>query len=184
MCKQVCPHLFPLDQWFWSIYLQEQSCAIIPLCMFVCAHVHVLSVNFVCLVVPFTISIFFCPQTHASLRGACLFMPFCFFFSPLYALAGMQMFSIYDCICVRSRAEWLQQSQVLPRELVRAVAVLFVFHCCSNNGSPRAGSPPNWETTERVRRGESDRVAFTPARLHTHQHSHLLFLQSRAEHAG
>lgn len=80
---------------------------------------------------------------------------FCFF-SPLSALAGMQMFSIYDCICVRSRAEWLQQSQVLPRELVRAAAVLFVFHCCSNNGSPRAGSPPNWETTERarVRRGK------------------------------
>lgn len=64
-------------------------------------------------------------------------------------------------------SEWLQRSRVLPREPVCAATVLFVFHCCSNNGSPWADSSPNWETTER-KRARGDGAAFTSAQLHTH----------------
>lgn len=72
--------------------------------MFVCARVHVLSVNFVCLVVRFSVSIFFLP-TNTCIITWRLFVYAILVFFPLYALAGMQMFSIYACICVRSRAE-------------------------------------------------------------------------------
>lgn len=38
VCKHVCPHFFPADLWFWSIYQEEQHCNVILCvnCVYMC----------------------------------------------------------------------------------------------------------------------------------------------------
>ena len=63
--------------------------------------------------------------------------------------------------------ERLLQSQVLPREIACAVTALFVFQCSSNNGSPRAHSQANLETTQRSDGATLHTVSPTHTLTHT-----------------
>lgn len=150
----VCAFPPPLDLWFWSIYQEEPPSSII-LCV----------LCFVCVCVG-NVDIFLTPHTCHD-RRSCdpLFIS-----HPICVSKRMQMLTEgwYVCIlkgCGVSECSALECCQ--GSRCVRAAAALFVFHCCSNNGSPWADSPPNWETTER-KRARRDGAAFTSAQLHTH----------------
>lgn len=124
--------------------------------------------------------VYFCCAPR-SLFSGCAFYHLPFFFLPTHKSLAQTRTRLLVCallflrislqasvslrhslarVCV-GELEWLRRSRVLPGELARAAAALFVFHCCSNNGSPWAGSPPNWETAAREWDAvQSDRVAF------------------------
>lgn len=155
LCANTPALIFPLGNlWFWSIYLQEQSCTMIPCVFLLCAQVPV----FWLCVLP---SAFFFLPTHKSLaQTRTRFLVCALLFLRISLQASVSLRHSLARVCV-GELEWLRRSRVLPGELARAAAALFVFHCCSNNGSPWAGSPPNWETAAREWDAvQSDRVAF------------------------
>lgn len=149
-----------------------KSCTII---LWVCVSVCVcLCLSFFCFSFQLTIS-----STLHNLLSACVFFFYGIWFLSICIHKYMLILEVglHMCAFKSWGSEWLQQSQVLPREPVRAVAVLFVFRRCSNNGSPWAGSPSNWE---REKERES-RAAFTLAQLHTHRLTHLPYQQSHTQ---
>lgn len=173
LAVNTCVLVFLLFLWFWSIYQETPWCD--SFCACVCWESDITHGS--CFACEIKQSI---TQPYRSIDAICLVL--LVLFVPICIDKYMQMLGLTAYMCVHVQElwnEWLQRSQVLPGELLRVVAVLFVFHRCSNNGSPRAHSPPNSETTERRK---FDRATLTAAQLHSQTHPPL-FIQAQVNNS-
>lgn len=142
LCANTPALIFPLGNlWFWSIYLQEQSCTVIPCVSFLVRPGPCFSG---CAFYRLPFFFFFYLPTHKSFAQTRTLLFVCAVLFLTYQPAS-QCFSPPPT-CARVRLESLSDCDGLercPGSLRVRRSALFVFHCCSNNGSPRAGSPPN-----------------------------------------